>query len=75
MKWISVEDELPKPFEYVLLFNKDWNKVRLGWNHIHGQWFDCENYTKIGDISNGVTHWMPLPKTPTTATPDDSPTS
>ena len=63
-EWISVEDGLPKPFRYVLFFNKDWNRVRLGWNHADGQWYDCENYTDIGDVGSSVTHWLPLPSPP-----------
>lgn len=52
--WVSVEDRLPKEYEYVLTYTNK-NKVEIdkllkayGWESTH-------------DI---VTHWMPLPAAP-----------
>ena len=62
-QWISVKDELPKPGEEVLLFEK--NSIRpyeIGWIREKQ-----ENHKSIWVLQNGcvvfeVTHWMRIPK-------------
>lgn len=60
-EWISVKDRLPKPYERVLTYRKDYAidtetyKGKFGKN-IMWSW-DVEAMTP-------VTHWMPLPEPP-----------
>lgn len=65
MKWISVEDELPKDDESVLMceVNQEGMPV-IGW-------YECEveipgfyPANTLTNIRMHVTHWMPLPKLP-----------
>ena len=51
--WISVEDDLPKQGEKVLVKTKTGGKFVIGYNHIFNRW-SC-----AGSIT--VTHWMHLP--------------
>ena len=55
-EWISVDDELPKPFESVLVFRD--GKISIDYNEGNG-WFAYDFNGKR------VTHWMPLPLAPT----------
>lgn len=61
MEWISVKDRLPDMFEDVLVY-----EIVLGFYVARLGQFYFE--TDIG-ILQEVTHWMPLPETPT-PTPD-----
>src|ERR1700692_3369001 len=64
-KWISVEDELPKPFTHILLYTDD--------GRFTGELETYDNHTidkewSIGDYNypfSKVTHWQPLPPPPT----------
>ncbi len=59
MKWISVNERLPKYANVVLVFF-DLNIV-FGY-HIADQWNDADNGARLQN--NLVTHWRPLPKSP-----------
>ena len=63
MEWISVQDELPIAFVFVLMYSEKSDKIKIGS-------FNGERIT-FGDTSAhpsaldfGVTHWMPLPEPP-----------
>lgn len=63
--WISVKDRLPTPSSdcrYSLYL-----AIHAGWDH-HATvlMFDNEmlNFTRHGDDTQKVTHWMPLPEPP-----------
>jgi hypothetical protein len=65
-EWISVDDRLPKPDEYVLCFYKDlygkrWYTVGRvkSWDDKRELESDPDDYQL-----DEVTHWMPLPKPP-----------
>jgi len=68
MKWISIEDELPKINDHktnprsddVLVYTTE-NKISIGssWPYREELYFLPDN-REIGDI----THWMPLPEGP-----------
>ena len=79
-KWISVDDSLPNESTEVLVFCK-WDVKPLIAYHLHGVWYEkCDNMVihgdawyetlihrvNIGDVGYQITHWMPLPETPTT---------
>ena len=68
-EWISVEDRLPAPvdgikFSLYLAIHKDWDC------HCRILMFDHELlvFTRDGDDTQKVTHWMPLPAPPETET-------
>lgn len=61
--WISVEDRLPEPLEYVLVYmpgEKPFQTVREAYLGQSGRWF-AGFYDR--DQSE-VTHWMPMPEPP-----------
>lgn len=64
-KWISVSDELPKPYESVLIFSG--SQVKFGWKQdqeYYKRRIPIDKFTSsIGEVRN-VTHWMPLPEKP-----------
>ena len=59
MGWISVDEEMPTPFEYVLVAIRTGIVLsatfspRLGWD-----WSETDDMT---DMDDDVTHWMSLP--------------
>lgn len=59
-RWISAEERLPEPLQYVLVINRyddDSFEPLVAYNRA-GQWF-------TGSYMGGdVTHWMPLPEAP-----------
>lgn len=55
--WISVEDELPKDGEYVLICNK--RGLMTTSLYENEEWVISETYLAVN-----VTHWMPLPQPP-----------
>ncbi len=65
-RWIPVEERLPEDGKMVLLAVKDdcpdtgWNEVGVWWQ---GKWFDSKGPV-CSDIT--VSHWMPLPLSPST---------
>jgi hypothetical protein len=65
--WISVQERLPEDDSDVLYVTNE-PLVNLGYVHRHtGEWI---GYFHHGvDLEEGVTHWMPLPKSPN-ASPD-----
>lgn len=56
--WISVEDELPKDGEYVLICNK--RGLMTTSLYENEEWVISETYLAVD-----VTHWMPMPAPPT----------
>ncbi|MBA5697580.1 DUF551 domain-containing protein [Acinetobacter radioresistens] len=54
MEWISVEDKTPLDSENVIAFH-DWG------DH---QKIEIEFWSNKFSVSNGITHWMPLPEPP-----------
>lgn len=53
-EWISVEERLPKQWEYVLVCCGD--KIGTDFIASNGRWYE--------HIHDTVTHWMPLPEAP-----------
>ncbi len=76
MKWINVEDKLPKESETVWAINKDTRFIMLGcivyedgwlWAESKGIIY-CEDNNIVAecelDDEYDITHWQPLPKLP-----------
>lgn len=71
-EWISVKDKLPKENGTYIVYTHDGNSA-TGWiwyddvvvvaEYTFGIWWWCENGNDF-DITNNVTHWMPLPDPP-----------
>lgn len=60
MEWKKVSKELPSTETEVLIWNGIYLKIgTYEWWDPHYQWLSSE-WMEI----KGVTHWMPLPKTP-----------
>jgi len=65
MNWISVREKLPPTHRHVIVYRPDFDEP---YDKVLGEvrsestreWVDC----KEGKPLKGVTHWMPLPKTP-----------
>lgn len=56
-RWISVEDELPKEGDYVLICN---NRGLMTTSLYEGkEWVISETFLAVN-----VTHWMPMPQPP-----------
>ena len=66
MKWISVDDKLPKQDEVVLVFyGKDEVRKEIGIDFFGYHLGDRdENDWNLYRFPVEVTHWMPLPKKP-----------
>lgn len=62
--WISIEEQLPKPLQRVIVFDRDGFGALSGRMSRTGLWY------LEGDIdtSADITHWMPLPDPPNTLT-------
>lgn len=60
-QWISVEDRLPKGNVIVIDAYGEINVAFYG-ESIEGFWLSCDG---TSEIIADVTHWMPLPETPT----------
>ena len=62
MKWINVEDRLPKNNTDVLACFEGWDDMifQRVLSCDKGEWTDQDGM----DFSNEVTHWMELPKDP-----------
>ena len=56
MKWISVEDKLPKTTDEVLVYSEDDDSMDVG--YYNGDWY--------GSVfsEDEITHWQKLPKPP-----------
>ena len=77
-EWISVEDELPLQFEWVLISFIEMNNPRMRFVPSVGEYRNGRWSTKESDAASGnnivsdfeadfnvkVTHWMPLPRRP-----------
>jgi len=64
MEWISVEDRLPDTvFDFVLAY-ADGAMSTVGFSGINGFYEVYPIKTQL--ILADITHWMPLPKPPTT---------
>lgn len=64
MKWISVKDELPKPYTTVLLGNCETGYMSLG-SFLIDNWSDFTDgsvYPLTDKYS--PTHWLPVPELP-----------
>ena len=61
MKWISVQERLPKTFEPVIVCREiGGGEVKVEQGHK-----DVTDWWKVyGTRTKQVTHWMPLPKPP-----------
>lgn len=53
-EWISVEDRLPKQWQYVLVF--DGFEIGTDFIASSGMWYEHDH--------KDITHWMPLPEPP-----------
>lgn len=57
-QWISVSERLPEENEYVFTIKEDTEIINACW--FHKGLFEC---TESGNnVTDQVTHWMPLPK-------------
>ncbi|MDX5586530.1 MAG: DUF551 domain-containing protein [Aureibaculum sp.] len=69
MKWISVNDELPKEDGnssiFCLVVCKGYGVVVRPYNEYHNVWDDEDSDDYFTDAVGGkITHWMPLPEAP-----------
>lgn len=69
MKWIDVEDEMPRPADEILF--TDGHKVFFGWLEAYeigeDPMFYCSHEVDIRSESNwpeNITHWMKIPRPP-----------
>jgi len=65
MKWISVDEEMPRSDTFVLIcLCGKFQKVSYYFMDSFGKWFstDYDIWDKV--YTDEVTHWMPLPKLP-----------
>ncbi len=62
MKWINIHDELPVPYQCVLVIDSDQNYFDAEFikNEETGNYWLDKNYNSIPN----VTHWMELPPIP-----------
>jgi len=59
-EWISIDDQLPKVAEDVIVFSEDKYQIDIGFL-MNKKW-----YSDRGELHT-VTHWMPLPNPPEVA--------
>lgn len=65
--WISVDDKLPESRSEVLFYVKELDQIELGkYNDSTGKWIKPHSDVYFMNGIGWVTHWMPLPETPTT---------
>ncbi|WP_323842598.1 MULTISPECIES: DUF551 domain-containing protein [unclassified Moraxella] len=62
--WISVDDELPKPFEKVLVYVKTPKKVIIGTDSHNPELLEYGVRHSFVLTEYEVTHWQPLPQPP-----------
>lgn len=62
--WISVDDELPKPFEKVLVYVKTPKKVIIDTDSHNPELLQYGVKHSFVATKYEVTHWQPLPKPP-----------
>jgi hypothetical protein len=62
-KWIRVEDRLPEENKYVILFGKGNRQFTSLFNS--GVFLAYNPFNDIVEECEEVTHWMPLPTSPT----------
>lgn len=62
--WISVDDELPKPFEKVLVYVKTPKKVIIGTDSHNPELLEYGVRHSFVATKHEVTHWQPLPQAP-----------
>lgn len=60
-EWISVETELPKSIERVLLLCKS-GHIEVG--YYDSEWQGDSSFTSMRERGYTITHWMPLPEPP-----------
>lgn len=60
MEWISVEDRLPEPMEWVLCYGKDGYTLI---DFVVESWMDFTNKDSSW-FKRAFTHWCPLPEPP-----------
>jgi thioesterase domain-containing protein len=61
-QWISVKDRVPEKTEWCLVF-ADGAMNCMAWNSMDDEWQDW-TLPKAPNITDTITHWMPLPKPP-----------
>lgn len=65
-EWISVEDRLPEElFSAVLIYCPDRNNIYCVYLNARNEWHIFDDGAGQ-QITERVTHWMPLPSPPTT---------
>jgi len=64
-EWISVEDRLPEElFTAVLIYCPDNNNIYCAYLNARNEWHIFDQGSGLWVLER-VTHWMPLPKSPT----------
>ena len=68
IEWISVGDSLPMVNEWVLFWHAGHGNWHIGWLYDYNKamWTTRVFSPKWESGAKGVSHWMPLPKPPTT---------
>jgi hypothetical protein len=66
--WIKASERLPKSGERVFAFDEHYGRLIGYWEGGTNGWHREGEYEYPDDICSHVTHWMPLPNRPTTAT-------
>lgn len=64
MEWISVEKELPPPYEEVLATN-EYDRWMVIAERKKTRWFNSWDVNNNQAVPIFPTHWMPLPEPPT----------
>jgi hypothetical protein len=68
MTWRKVEDEMPVPFLWVIVYDgiNSFLAKRYPDEDDDAEWIDSD-----GEPADGITHWQPFPEPPLPAAPAD----
>lgn len=59
-EWIIVDDEFPKDYQDVLIFDEADKSFKVAWLNSANEWVVCTDPIN----ADGINYWMPLPDAP-----------